>query len=34
MQHVTGHRLNQEDALPVHALLFEDAIMLAGDSNY
>jgi hypothetical protein len=33
MQHVTGHRLSQEDALPVHALLFGDAIMLTGDIN-
>lgn len=34
VQYLTGHRLSQEDALPVHALLFEDAVVLAGDSNY
>jgi hypothetical protein len=31
MQHLTGHRLSQEDTVPIHALLFEDAIMLVGD---
>jgi hypothetical protein len=31
MQYLTGHRLSQEEAVPVHALLFEDAITLAGD---
>lgn len=31
MLYLTGQRLSQEDAVPVHALLFEDSIMLVGD---
>jgi hypothetical protein len=31
MQYLTNHRLSQEDAVPVHALLYEDSIMLVGD---
>jgi hypothetical protein len=31
MQYLTDYRLSQEDTVPIHALLFEDAIMLVGD---
>lgn len=31
MSYLTGDRLSQEDALPVHSLLFEDIVMLEGD---
>jgi len=32
MEHLTGYRLSQEDAIPVHSLLYEDLVMLAGAS--
>ncbi len=32
MQYLAGHRLSQEDALPIHTLLYEDSIMLSGDA--
>lgn len=31
MQYLTGHRVSQEDAVPVHSLLYEDSITLAGN---
>lgn len=31
MFYLTNHRLSQEDALPVHSLLFEDTVMLEGN---
>jgi len=31
MQYLTGHWLGQEDVVPVHALSYEDSIMLVGD---
>jgi len=31
MQYLTGNRLSQEDALPIHAMLYEDLIMLSGE---
>jgi len=33
LQYLTGYRLSQEDTVAVHALLYEDAIMLVGDHH-
>ena len=32
IHYLTGHRLDQEDALPVHSLLFEDSLLLGNIS--